>query len=294
MLRQFGLEPGRAVKLYRHSPHRHRAASDYPYRGDNTILDVERVYAEGRMVQFHGSQDRKKLGNDLVGTFIAENDGATRFVGMFKINATGGHTYESKMAREALQWRFMTTGDVWYELEHDPRFKLMEDRTIVTWPIGRNPGRWLVGNDGKVHDIAVQEIRSPGAFSSFPGFSYLILNYRELKRHHQHEATSPWVKVLRTTRGIYLITDLARGNLYVGSATGRDGLWGRWSQYAITDHGGNKYIRLGIGEGTLNPSDFQISVLETLSNLASKQDGIEAEVRWKKRLGNKALTLNGN
>jgi len=39
---------------------------------------------------------------------------------------------------------------------------------------------------------------------------------------------------------------------------------------------------------------LQFSVLETLGNLATRADGIAAEVRWKKKLGKRAIVLNGN
>jgi len=48
--------------------------------------------------------------------------------------------------------------------------------------------------------------------------------------------------MLSSVAGVYLKTDMTDGNQYVGSASGKLGIMGRWRSYAETKHGGN--IRL--------------------------------------------------
>jgi hypothetical protein len=297
LFRGYGLEEDRAVKIYRHTPHRHPAARHFPNWENHAEIDVDAIYKKKLLPHFHARLASKDLGHGkdhLVGAFVAGADGATRFAGLFRILSVSKN-HSSPMAKEAREWDFMKAGHVWHELEHLNSFSSLEDRLIVDWPppaIAKS--RWLVDLKGKVAQFEVLEIRAKGEFPNFPGFDSVLLNYRELEEHMKHEETSSWVKVLKSTRGVYLITDTISGQLYVGSATGEDGLWGRWRGYARSKHGGNKRIRLGIEVGELDAVNFQIGVLETLNNRASAKDGLTAEKRWKAMLGKKATTLNGN
>jgi hypothetical protein len=47
-----------------------------------------------------------------------------------------------------------------------------------------------------------------------------------------------WYNNLSTVKGIYLITD-NNNKLYVGSAYGVEGIWGRWKEYVNTNGHGN-------------------------------------------------------
>ena len=51
-----------------------------------------------------------------------------------------------------------------------------------------------------------------------------------------------WKMMLSNVYGVYLILDTITGQQYIGSAYGKDGLWGRWSNYIHTKHGGNKIL----------------------------------------------------
>jgi len=37
--------------------------------------------------------------------------------------------------------------------------------------------------------------------------------------------------MLASVAGVYLILDTETGYQYIGAATGKDGIWGRWSKY---------------------------------------------------------------
>ena len=295
----FGLEQNATLKLYRHTAHNNPAAHLYPLNGNDRLIDVEKVFDAGFMHLFNASQASKKLGADggHVAFFLKERDGATRFTGLYKIlgSSEKGIHYESDLAGQARKQNLYDSKiERWYELQHDVRFSPLENRLIVVWPRERGSTRWLLKNGKEINRFDVEEIRSLGEFFNFPGFGRLILRFSELKKHLKYESTSPWVKALRTTRGIYLITDISEGNLYVGPATSEDGFWGRWKRYASNGHGGNKILKDSIAKQIIKLNHLQYSVVETMSNLATRTEGIDAEVRWKERLGSKALTLNGN
>ncbi|WP_369123980.1 GIY-YIG nuclease family protein [Bifidobacterium adolescentis] len=42
---------------------------------------------------------------------------------------------------------------------------------------------------------------------------------------------------------MYVITNTDNGKLYVGSATGRNGIYQRWKNYIDNGHGGNTELR---------------------------------------------------
>ncbi len=73
----------------------------------------------------------------------------------------------------------------------------------------------------------------------------------------------------------------------MGSASGTDGFWQRWSEYARTGHGGDKKLMLR------EPSDYQMSILEVAGSSAQLDDILEMERRWIKKLQSREMGLNG-
>jgi hypothetical protein len=92
--------------------------------------------------------------------------------------------------------------------------------------------------------------------------------------------------VLRSTSGIYLLTDAA-GRHYVGSAKGGDGFLGRWTAYRKGKAGGN----LGL-KGAIAP--FSVSVLQTFDPGTSEHTIERIESLWKDKLGARLVGYNLN
>lgn len=66
---------------------------------------------------------------------------------------------------------------------------------------------------------------------------------------------------------------------------GYDGLLGRWSVYAVTGgHGNNKGMIEHFNAQKHSCHDLQFSVLQVLSKAMSKEQIIDAETLWKKKL----------
>jgi hypothetical protein len=117
----------------------------------------------------------------------------------------------------------------------------------------------------------------------FPGFQALILNLSEI------ETIPPtWAAALATTRGIYLLTCPRTREQYVGMASGIDGFLGRWREYFANGHGGN------VGLKSRDPSDYQVSILETVGTGATLADLAAIEVHWKHKLQSREMGLNRN
>ena len=95
--------------------------------------------------------------------------------------------------------------------------------------------------------------------------------------------------------GVYLITDTKTGKLYVGSASGEQGgIWGRWSEYARTKHGGNKRLQELITADSDYCSNFQYSILEVFPIKRDRHEVLEYEQLYKKKLWSIQFGLNDN
>ncbi len=104
----------------------------------------------------------------------------------------------------------------------------------------------------------------------------------------QSSSNFSWVSALSSVNGIYLIKDKKVGKLYVGSAYGEDGIFGRWSAYSQNGHGGNKELK------DLDPTNFEFSILEITPPTSSVDEVIQRENRWKIKLGTREFGLNSN
>lgn len=159
---------------------------------------------------------------------------------------------------------------------------------------GRNSypyGESILNNDNS----EVSEIKSePLAFSAFSSFSDVFLTRSQLEILFRAQYPS-WKAALASVSGVYLISDTSNGKLYVGSADGTDGLWGRWASYALTFHGGNKDLRALFNlRGSDGFGTFRYSILETFHLGVSQESVLSAETRWKERLLSRAYGYNSN
>ena len=78
--------------------------------------------------------------------------------------------------------------------------------------------------------------------AEFPGYRSVRLTKRQLDLIVSARSGT-WRSALADVRGVYVIADAQTGRLYVGSATGEEGIWGRWCEYSANGHGGNRRLR---------------------------------------------------
>jgi hypothetical protein len=94
---------------------------------------------------------------------------------------------------------------------------------------------------------------------------------------------------------VYLINDTSTGKLYVGSAYGEDGIWGRWKNYVSTKgHGHNKLLKKLIAKDPLHGNHFSFSILMLLPRTVTPDEAIKKEILFKKKLGTNSFGLNDN
>ncbi|MDD9910305.1 MAG: GIY-YIG nuclease family protein [Ahrensia sp.] len=280
-----GIDIAEDLKLYRHG----NVGRCIEHHGRT----YEDIYHAGEIDLFQAVQASRQLGHNLVAFFLPESGRLARFIGLRRVVGDYPWTHESATAEQSRAMGFLRSDGIWHDIRVDNRADELIDRLVIEWPEGRAHHRWLF-KGGMVRDqFPVRELRAKGLSRPFPGFDDLILTFSELQSLVENDAAG-WVEALRSTRGVYLITNKSSGDLYVGSATGADGLWGRWRNYVSTGHGGNRVMMERLEHGDLNRKDFQFSILQTLGSLAAKDEGLAAELRWKTKLGRRAITLNGN
>lgn len=169
----------------------------------------------------------------------------------------------------------------------------MSGRLIVGYERnGRNSYR---NAESCAASMRVAEIRSERlSIAEFPGYTHIMLTKRQLDTIVKQEHLS-WKSALASVAGVYVIADRLTGKLYIGSATGDEGIWGRWCAYARTGHGGNHELRqLLDDQGPDYAANFQYGILETADSRASNQDILTRESHWKQLLMTRPHGYNSN
>jgi hypothetical protein len=130
----------------------------------------------------------------------------------------------------------------------------------------------------------------------FPGYDNVRITYRQLS-HILDRRIPDWIAALENQKGVYLITDLCSGKLYVGSATAERGmLLSRWENYAQDGHGGDVALRDLIKNEGINyvRTNFQYSILENYNARIDDAKILVRETWWKLTLGSRSEVLGYN
>lgn len=144
----------------------------------------------------------------------------------------------------------------------------------------------------------VYEVAPDVKLGTFPGYQGVRLRHHDLQRIIRNDEPS-WKDALSSVKGVYVITDLSSGRLYVGSAAGEaNGLWQRWSSYAQIRNltGGNKaldQLRVDLGDEHLI-ENFQYSILEIFDPKTRAETILERESFWKLALDSREHGMNRN
>ena len=148
----------------------------------------------------------------------------------------------------------------------------------------------------KATNKPVLEIQEPGRrLSPFDDYLEFSLTYAQLKDlFANEEAHREWRARRSAVGGIYLILAETSGDLYVWSASGEEGIWGRWRQYAISGDAGNSLLRELIKRDPGYPDRFRFSLLQILPKTIARDEILRREVLYKAKLGSRAKGLNLN
>jgi len=176
-----------------------------------------------------------------------------------------------------------------FDLEYVDLLKEYEGKLILDW--GDSARMWHQKGTTDKPIIAIQA----DARKIFSGFENLLLTYIELKEIVENpNVYSEWHTALSSINAIYLIVDRESGRQYVGSAYGKDGLWGRWSYYISSHHGDNKRMKELIDSFPERYLQFQFSILQILPKTVTADEVIHLERLYKNKLLSVPFGLNDN
>ena len=278
LLSEAGLDITKKIKLVRHKDNR----KEQLIEGESVVGNPYEWYIKDRQTfinyQAEQSEDRFK-DVDYIVSFIGEEGTTARMVGVYRVL---GHD-EEKMKRIA-------NGRFFYRMEEVPGFDELNERVIIDW--GKSAitwHQWLHKNDKEV--VAIER---KGIDWVCPDYEEIMLSYEQLQRIF-NDQISVWKNKLSSSNCIYVISDSMSGNLYVGSTYNREGIWGRWKDYASTGHGGDvELVKLLEADPEYAKKYFTWAILQVLPLGIQDEKAISIETLWKNKLGRTACALNRN
>lgn len=256
---------------------------------DNAGLNVREIIDAGCFDFYQAEQGAVKKPFDdceVIISFLGLENNQAEFVGAYKVLGSRPFTSEDAIrSAEILKSNYVLSKDgrkrIWYDLEELTEFSDLRGRIIVRWLSTRG---WV-----QKKDLDIYEIQPLNSFAPFTGYQDIFISYKELiKIIDNPRANRDWKAALCANAGIYRIVDMSTGEIYIGSAYGKEGLWGRWAQYARNGHGGNKLLK------SRDADNFRWSVVRTVSRSMSEKDVIRIEGREKMKHGSRVHGLNGN
>ncbi len=277
LAKTFGLDP-REIRLVRHG---NKEMKDVR---EKDVLDVFQ-HNEKKFTQYSAWQMENKFGDAKFLAMFSPARGTTSlFLGIWSVN---GVTKNSALKPEHLEMlrnhelpeKWYRTA-VYYHLALTKHMCELSERLIIEW--GRSTLSWV-----QLGDKDVVQVKAKNSIGDFISYDSIRLNYADIQKlFRDSDSNVSWINALSSVKGIYLIKHKIDGKLYVGSAYGEGGILGRWKDYATRGHGGNAMLI------SLDPKNFEFSVLEISTFTMSQEEIVSRENRWKECLGTRKFGLN--
>lgn len=165
------------------------------------------------------------------------------------------------------------------------RFKSLFGRLIIKYKKGNTYARYVFKLKGIIDKCSVKEIL-PCQYNGeqFEGYDCVHLPFRKLSDVFNGKIMPTYYEALKKVTGIYCLTDTRNGKLYIGSATGIEGVAQRWGDYLNSKHGNNKkLLELYKQKGDeYFEKYFTYTLIEYFGLSYDPQKIIEREQYWKK------------
>jgi len=255
-------------------------------------LEVARNYSLGYLDIYQSIQTESRLKNcDFICGFLGTEGTEGKFLGCYKIT---GHM---PLKQEKLPLDYFVGNEIYgadlvfWQMEKTNILSDLIDRLVIDW--GKGAINWCQNGTTEKEILYILPAISEIEFSSY---DKILLSFDTLKTiiTHPNQHTE-WEKRLSAVAGIYLITDTKTGKHYIGSASGLEGgIWGRWSNYARTKHGGNKRLIELITADPDYCNNFQFSILEVFPIKRDRHEILEYEALYKRKMGTVRFGLNDN
>jgi len=177
---------------------------------------------------------------------------------------------------------------VGYEYQDLPDYEKYVGRLIVKF---KNKAQTMIRNaESVIDDCYVSQILLDTFDNDlFPGYEKVNISWDELRRVIEKDN---WKTALQNQKGIYLMTDISNGKMYVGSAYGEHMILGRWRAYVNSGHGGNIGLRALAFDHV--KQNFRYSILDIYKSTTADQIIIDRERWWKEVLQSRKFGYNEN
>ena len=267
------------MKLIRHKDNRtEKVIGDKTYK--ESLFDLY-LNENSVFLDYQSEQLKKNFEKiDYIVAFIGEEGATSRFLGVYKNNGV--------IAELGLY-----NGDALakFDFQELSGFELLKERIVIEW---KSPVMWHQYYDNEMPVVRIDRGLSENNIPVFKSFEDVLLDYNQLKRIFETN-NAEWKSKLESCNGIYLILDKKCGKQYVGSTYNRDGIWGRWKQYAETGHGGDKDLKpLLSDDSNYAAKYFQWCILETLPLKILEDQAIDRESLYKRKFGTREFGYNNN
>lgn len=233
--------------------------------------------------EWQSEQSDSKMKNvDYLVVFLAEEGCECRFIGVYRNNGPKRPTCE---------------GFSEYNLEEVEGFEALKDKVVINW--GKGTLSWMQNWQSAKEVRRIEQVNTGDDIPYFIRYEDVILSFSQLQKVVEDKE---WKSKLESLNCVYMILDKETGKQYVG-VTYKDmkpgiknGILGRWTEYAKTGHGNNKLLVALLAEKGISYAEqnFQWTILETLPLNVTPKVAIDRESLYKKKFGTREHGYNEN
>lgn len=208
--------------------------------------------------------------------FVATPDRHTLFVGLYRVRLAEQlvPAFQCPLTDRSIPADSIDR----YATEPVDDFTHYGGKLLVDW--GPGTRSWVQYADRR--DKPILELRRSEADPPYPGHSGFLCQLSQVEA-----LPLGWRSILANARGIYLLSCPRTREQYVGAAFAEGGFLARWSQHAMQQGD-------AIAFRSRNPEDYRVSILEVAGSLATDDDIVRMEIRWKEKLQSREMGLNRN
>lgn len=218
---------------------------------------------------------------EYVLSFLGAEGTEGKFLGCYKLTDTQPFMPEHVPLDFMPEENMSAETHVFWQMEKTDILSDLIDRLVIDW--GKSTLSWC---QRATLEKEVLYILPAVSDIQFVSYERVLLSFEKLCTIiYNSKSYREWEDKLSAVAGVYLITDTETGKHYVGSASGEQGgIWGRWSEYVRTKHGGNKRLRELITADVDYCNHFQFSILEVFPIKRDRHEVLEYEQLYKRKL----------
>ena len=269
------------IKLVRHSSDVQPDSFIYNKYKDSVYKLYRTDYALFKEWQSEQSDSNMKNVDYWV-VFLAEEGCECRFIGVYRNNGPKRPTRE---------------GFSEYNLEEVEGFEGLKDKVVIDW--GKGTLSWMQNWQSTKNVRRIDQVNTGDDIPYFIRYEDVILSFSQLQKVVEDKE---WKSKLESLNCVYMILDKETGKQYVGVTYKnmkpgiKNGILGRWTEYAKTGHGNNKLLVALLAEKGISYADqnFQWTILETLPLNVTPKVAIDRESLYKKKFGTREHGYNEN